>query len=256
MIGDAHAGSVPDLAVVVFAYNEAENIAPVLRELCDWLDKHEPDCEIVVVDDGSSDQTAEQARRVLSGRRAQVLRHEHNRGIGAALKTGVRATQARWVTFMPADGQIDPAAIGTLREAARPVASLPGHPPASDPVDVVFSVYDDRNDGLDRKLLSLGVRALIAVVHRVIVRSDGPYLFRRTLFDPEQLTPDTFFLNFEFPIRVVSAGLPRRTVTIRCRPRRAGSSKSASMKRIWGVGRDLFELRRRRHERPSATVER
>ena len=44
----------------------------------------------------------EQARRVLSGRRAQVLRHDHNRGIGAALKTGVRATQAQWVTFMPA----------------------------------------------------------------------------------------------------------------------------------------------------------
>ena len=228
----------PDLAIVVFAYNEAENIAPVLRELCDWLDKHEPDSELIVVDDGSSDATAEQARRVLAGRRAQVLRHERNRGIGAALKTGVAASSARWLTFMPADGQIEPAAIGTLRDAARPAAG--------EPVDVVFSVYDHRDDGLDRKLLSFGVRALIALVHRVVVHSDGPYLFRRSLFDPEQLTPDTFFLNFEFPIRVVGADLPRRTVTIACRPRRAGVSKSASFRRILGVGRDLFALRRRR----------
>lgn len=233
--------SPPALGIIVFAYDEAENVAPVLRELCDWLDRHEPDHEIIFVDDGSRDATAETARRVLEGRRAQVLRHEVNRGIGAALKTGVRHTRARWVTFMPADGQIEPAAIGTLREAAK--ADTP------EQVDVVFSVYDHRHDGLDRKLLSTGVRALIAAVHQVAIQSDGPYLFRRTLFDPDQLTPDTFFLNFEFPIRVASADLPRRTVTIRCRPRRAGTSKSANLRRIFGVGRDLFELRwRRLHE--------
>lgn len=227
--------SPPDLAVVVFAYNEGENVIPVLRELAAWLDAHEPQSEIVFVDDGSSDDTAERAREALAGRRHEVRKHAKNRGIGAALKTGVRASSAEWVTFMPADGQIEPDAIGTLREAA-----------ASGAVDVVFSVYDDRQDGLDRKLLSLGVRTLIALVHQVVMRSDGPYLFRRSLFDPEQLEPDTFFLNFEFPIRVVSAGLPSRTVTIRCRPRRAGSSKSANLSRIVGVARDLLRLRVRR----------
>lgn len=227
--------TAPDLAIVVFAFNEGENVVPVLRELCAWLDVHEPSHEIVFVDDGSRDDTAEQARRALAGRRAQILSHPRNAGIGAALKTGVRSASANWVTFMPADGQIEPEAIATLRSAA-----------AGGDVDVVFSVYDDRRDGLDRKLLSFGVRALIAVVHQVVMRSDGPYLFRRTLFDPEQLVPDTFFLNFEFPIRVVSAGLPHRTVTIRCRPRRAGSSKSAQLSRIVGVARDLVGLRVRR----------
>jgi glycosyltransferase involved in cell wall biosynthesis len=222
-----------DLAIIVFAYDEAQNVAPVLRELCDWLDRHEPSHEIIFVDDGSRDGTADVARRILVGRTAQVIRHERNLGIGAALKTGVKHCTADWVTFMPADGQIEPAAIGTLRAAA-------------DQVDVVFSVYDQRYDGFDRKLFSAGVRGLIAAVHQVRIESDGPYLFRRSLFDPEQLVPDTFFLNFEFPIRVVSADLPRRTVTIRCRPRRAGSSKSASLRRIVGVGRDLFALRWRR----------
>jgi dolichol-phosphate mannosyltransferase len=226
---------VTDLAIIVFALNEQENIGSVLGELCAWLDAHERDWEIVFVDDGSRDGTSEAAEKALRGRRATFLRHEENRGIGAALKTGVAATEARWVTFMPADGQIEPEAIGTLRDAARP-----------GDVDVVLSVYDHRNDGLDRKVLSFGVRALITLVHGVRLRSDGPYLFRRSLFDPAQLAPDTFFLNFEFPIRVLSAGLPTRTVTIRCRPRLAGVSKSTGLKRVWGVAKDLVDLRVRR----------
>jgi dolichol-phosphate mannosyltransferase len=229
----------PNLGIVIFAFNESENVRPILEELSRWLDQHEPNSEIVFVDDGSKDDTLDVARSVLLGpgktRRAVCLRHEVNRGIGAALKTGVMASSAEWVTFLPADGQIEPQAIATLRQAA-----------AVGDVDVVFSVYEDRNDGLDRKLLSFGVRALITLIHGVRVRSDGPYLFRRELFDPEQLKPDTFFLNFEFPIRTKAAGLPSRTVTIRCRPRRAGFSKSTGLKRVLGVARDLLELRVRR----------
>jgi hypothetical protein len=113
-------------------------------------------------------------------------------------------------------------------------------------VDVVMSTYAARDDGLHRKLLSFGVRALIFAVHGVRMRSDGPYLFRRELFVPEQLVPDTFFLNFEFPIRVLAARRPTSNVIIECRPRRAGASKSTGWKRIAGVAQDLIDLRRRR----------
>jgi dolichol-phosphate mannosyltransferase len=227
------------LGVILFAFNEGENVRPILEELIGWLERHEPDSEILFVDDGSSDDTLEVAQRVLAerwgqGRRSVCLKHPKNRGIGAALKTGVQASSAEWLTFLPADGQIEPQAIGTLRAAALP------------DTQVVFSIYEDRNDGLDRKVLSFGVRALVTLIHGVRVQSDGPYLFRRELFDPEQLKPDTFFLNFEFPIRVMAAGLAHRTVPIRCRPRRAGVSKSTGLKRILGVGRDLLELRSRR----------
>lgn len=225
----------PSLSIIMFAFNEAENIGPVLGELRDWLRVHEPDAEIVFVDDGSRDATLDAARSALAGSRAKFLRHATNRGIGAALKTGVRACEAAWVTFLPADGQIAPDAIATLREAAR----------GSD-TDVVMSTYLARDDGLHRKLLSFGVRALIYAVHGVRMRSDGPYLFRRELFIPEQLAPDTFFLNFEFPIRVLAARRATRNVVIECRPRRAGASKSTGWKRIAGVARDLVDLRVRR----------
>jgi dolichol-phosphate mannosyltransferase len=227
--------SDPDLSVVIFAYDEEANIAPVLMELRQWLSANEPSAEIVFVDDGSSDATSDEAAKVLSGTPHQLLRHEANRGIGAALKTGVRSAKGAWVTFLPADGQIAPEAIGALRAGAN-----------RERADVVFSVYDHRDDGLHRRILSAGVRALILLVHGVRMRSDGPYLFRHSLFDPDQLVPDTFFLNFEFPIRMLGAEIVSTVVTIECRPRRSGRSKSTGLKRIYGVAQDLLELRVRR----------
>ncbi len=224
-----------DLSIVVFAFDEEDNIGPVLGELCAWLDAHEPDAEVVLVDDGSRDGTRGAAARALAGRPHQIVRHETNRGIGAALKSGVRVARGTWVTFLPADGQIEPAAIGTLRAEQRRSGA-----------EVVFSVYDHRNDGIDRKVFSAGVRALIFAVHGVRMRSDGPYLFRRSRFDPDRLPPDTFFLNFEFPIRMLAARVKTSRVTIRCRPRRAGQSKSTQWHRIGGVARDLVDLRVRR----------
>jgi len=227
--------STPDLSVIIFAFNEEANIAPVLTELRQWLSANEPSAEIVFVDDGSADGTSAEAADALSGTPHQLLRHESNRGIGAALKTGVRAAKGAWVTFLPADGQIAPDAIGTLRAAA-----------AQERAEVVFSVYDHRDDGLHRKVLSAGVRALVWMIHGVRMQSDGPYLFRHSQFDADQLVPDTFFLNFEFPIRVLGAEVPATVVTIECRPRRSGHSKSTGLKRIYGVAQDLLELRVRR----------
>jgi len=227
--------TAPSLSIIVFAFDEAENIAAVLSELRTWLAAHVPDAEIVFVDDGSRDDTLARAEQALSGARAKLVRHERNGGIGAAIKTGVRRCEAPWVTFMPADGQIEPAAIGTLLAAARDGAT-----------DLVLSIYADRDDGLHRTLLSFGVRALISLIHGVRMESDGPYLFRRERFIPEALPPDTFFLNFEFPIRELAHGARTRTVVIRCRPRRAGFSKSTGLRRIAGVAKDLVDLRIRR----------
>lgn len=230
----APAPSLP-LSVVVFAYNEAPNVPRVLREISAWLHARRAPSELIFVDDGSTDGTADAARRLLArDPRAKVLSHAGNRGIGAALKTGVQAASQPWITFLPCDGQIEARELDVLCEAA-----------VREHVRVVFSVYRDRDDGWHRKVLSGGVRALIRAVHGVTMRCDGPYLFRRELFRTEVLVPDTFFLNFEFPIRMMRAGEPHAVVTIDCKPRLQGRSKSTGLRRIAGVARDLVDLRLR-----------
>jgi dolichol-phosphate mannosyltransferase len=223
------------LSLVVFAYNEASNVPSVLPEIIGWLEGRGSPWELLFVDDGSNDGTGDAVRAVIGDRpNAHLLRHEHNRGIGAALKTGVRAASLPWMTFLPCDGQIAPRSLDVLIDAA-----------IARGVDVVFSVYLDRDDGWHRTLMSAGVRGLIRGLFRVDMRSDGPYLFRRSLFDADLLQPDTFFLNFEFPIRVMRQGLAYQVVSIPCAPRRSGHSKSTGLKRVAGVARDLVSLRLR-----------
>ena len=95
-------GDAPQLSVVVPAYNEAEGIAGVLAELEAALRGADAGLsyEILVVDDGSTDETAAIAER--TGQR--VLRHGLNQGYGAALKTGLRAARGEWVVITDSDG--------------------------------------------------------------------------------------------------------------------------------------------------------
>ena len=101
------------LSVVVPAYQEAESIAATVGELRRALDTLAAygGVEIVVVDDGSVDATAEAARRAGAD---HVVRHDHNRGKGAAVRTGVLAAQGRTVVFTDADLAYSPDQIPGL----------------------------------------------------------------------------------------------------------------------------------------------
>lgn len=224
----------PDLSIIIFVFNEEAALGPVLRELLHYLESVRFTWEIIFVDDGSSDRSLEIARKILPGERTHFERHMMNRGIGAALKTGRSVAGGRYLSFLPGDGQLPPETLGRLYDAR-------------EGADLVCSVYEARrDDGPLRKLLSRGVRALIRLVHGVTIESDGPYLIRRELFDPEQLKADSFFLNFEVPIRASAARFTIRVVPADCRPRVGGASKTANLRTTARVAADLLHLRIRR----------
>lgn len=89
-----------ELSVVIPAYNEQDGIGEVLRELRASLAAQGISAEVLVVDDGSTDETA--AAAVQAG--ARVLQHRSNRGYGAALKTGITAARHETVAITDADG--------------------------------------------------------------------------------------------------------------------------------------------------------
>ena len=91
-----------DISVVIPAYNEAERLGSTLERTVDYLSRRGLSYEVVVVDDGSRDRTV-QVAEAFADRGVRVIRHEQNRGKGAAIKTGVLASRGAEVLLSDAD---------------------------------------------------------------------------------------------------------------------------------------------------------
>jgi glycosyltransferase involved in cell wall biosynthesis len=96
-------------SIVVPAYNEAGNIEALLRNLGSSF----PECEVIVVDDGSSDDTFAIASRFFP---QTTFRHNKNRGQGATLKTGIRNASGEFVVLVDGDGQHPAEAVRAVIE--------------------------------------------------------------------------------------------------------------------------------------------
>ena len=94
------------ISIIIPAYNEQASIGGVLEGLRDWRER----AEIIVVDDASTDRTAE----IAQAAGVRVIRHLHNKGYGAGLKTGIRAAAGDIVVMMDADSEHSAADIALL----------------------------------------------------------------------------------------------------------------------------------------------
>ncbi len=92
------------LTLIIPAYNEEQRLRPFLESIVEFNQTNQLISEIIIVDDGSSDQTAAIAQAFRSRLPLRVLRHHHNRGKGAAVRTGIKAARGNLVVFIDADG--------------------------------------------------------------------------------------------------------------------------------------------------------
>jgi len=97
-----------NVSIVLPAKNEAKAIGPVVTSICELL----PQAEVIVVNDGSEDETAELAK--AAG--AKVVSHPYSKGNGAAIKSGARTATGEVIVFMDADGQHKPEDVPRLLE--------------------------------------------------------------------------------------------------------------------------------------------
>jgi hypothetical protein len=213
------------VAVVVPAYNEAENIGYVLdripAEVCGV------ETAVLVVDDGSRDGTAE----VAAEHGALVARHVINRGGGAALRTGYRLmveSGAEVVVTLDADGQHLPSQMERL------VA-----PVIDGEVDVAHGsrvLGDAEHNHFARELGIVFFNRLVSLITRTHVTdcSNG-YRAVRTTVLPQLVLRQEQFHTSEFMIEAIKRGVPAKEVPVTVEQRLHGHSKKPAVVR-YGVG--------------------
>jgi glycosyltransferase involved in cell wall biosynthesis len=211
----AAAGSRPEVSVLVPAKDEAENLPELVRMMREALLPLAYACELVVIDDGSRDATADVLRRLAAQHPfLRVVTHRSQRGIADALKSGTEAAAGRVLVFWPADLQYLPADIPPLVT-----------PILEDQADIVTGTkqgpYDKRfvswvYNGLCRWLFGIRVTDLNSVK-----------AYRREVMDVVPLRPDWH----RFMV-VIAAGQGYRLIErpVPLYPRHAGKSK-------FGLGR-------------------
>ncbi|MGB3906452.1 MAG: glycosyltransferase family 2 protein [Anaerolineae bacterium] len=104
---------MPPVSIVIPAFNEEKGIGSTLTQLNRVMTQLDMPYEIIVVDDGSTDATAELVRQQQGVR---LIQHHSNRGYGAAIKTGIRQAYHDWIAIIDADGTYPPSAIPVLVE--------------------------------------------------------------------------------------------------------------------------------------------
>jgi dolichol-phosphate mannosyltransferase len=216
------------LSLVIPAYNEEAGIRQAVQEADQALAHLVCEYEIIVVDDGSEDRTAEIVKEISRNQpRVRLLRHIENQGYSAALRTGFEAARYERVAFTDADCQFHLSDLDSL-------ISLSDHHP------VAVGYRLNRQDHPTRLFYSWGYNVLVRGLLGTCVRDCDCALkvFRRDAL--MKLLPETpgFFVNTEILTKARQLGFSIAETGVRHRPRLCGSSKVS----ICDIPRTLFTL--------------
>jgi glycosyltransferase involved in cell wall biosynthesis len=223
---------VADLSVVIPVYNEEENLPVLWPELRGVLEAEGLDFEVVFVDDGSRDRSAEIIRALREADpRVRLVRLKANAGETAATDAGFHAARGRWVVTMDADLQNDPRDIpGLLRHLER--------------WDAVTGWRVRRGDG-DSLVRRVSSRVANHVRNRISddVIQDSGCTFRA--FRRECLRGLVLYRGFHrfIPTLLKMRGYRVVEVPVRHRPRRFGRSKYGVLDRAFVAAADLLVVR-------------
>lgn len=232
------AAARPDLTFVVPCYNEQAVVGQTIPPLWEALARELPSTELLLVDNGSTDGTAE----VLAGLaatddRIRVVTVPVNRGYGLGVLTGYRAARGRCIGHIPADGPVDPADVAAL--ARRAVDLGDG--------TLLTAVRRERQDTWVRRVVSRGYNTVFLLLFGAYTPDiNGTPKFVHAADLPRlALASEDYFLEAEMMIKARRLGLRTVPVTVFSRRRGGGRSKVSArlVRTCLEFGRNLVRAR-------------
>ena len=185
------------LSVFFPAYNDSGTIASMVIRAVQAASDLTPDHEVIVINDGSADRTAEildELARVYP--RFRVVHHARNRGYGGALRSGFETASKDWIFYTDGDGQYDPAEMTVLWERR------------GDDVDLVNGYKISRSDPFHRIVIGRVYHHTVKLLFGLKVRDvDCDFrLLRRTMFDRIHLEKNSGVICLEMMKKITDAG--------------------------------------------------
>jgi glycosyltransferase involved in cell wall biosynthesis len=220
------------ISVFFPCYNEQDNIARTARQAIDVLQKLGADFEVIIVNDGSSDATAEIADEIAAQNNCvKVVHHPTNLGYGAALQSGFKTAAKELVFYTDGDGQFD-------------INELPALLPLIKQYDIVSCYRLNRQDNFIRKLNGWAWTTLVCLLFNMKVRDiDCAFkLYKREIFDNIQISSSGALIDAEILARAVRKGYRLIQRPVHHYPRTAGVQTGAKLRVILRAFRELFKL--------------
>jgi len=226
-------GGMSGLSVFFPAYNDSGTIASLVISAVRTAQRLTHDFEVIVVNDGSSDNTAE----ILDDLAAKypelrVIHHERNRGYGGALRTGFAAATRELIFYTDGDAQYDPSEMELLWERLE------------DDVDLVNGYKISRSDPLHRIVIGRIYHHTVKLLFGLKVRDvDCDFrMMRREIFDGVRLEKDSGVICLEMMKKIQDAGFRIAEVPVHHYHRVHGKSQFFNFKRLARTAIDVGML--------------
>jgi len=221
------------LSVFFPAYNDSGTIASMVIRTVRTAAELTPDFEVIIVDDGSADSTAEIADELVrTYPQVRAVHHPINRDYGAALQTGFRSATKELIFYTDGDAQYDPAELRALWQRMSPE------------IDLVNGYKISRSDPLHRIIIGRIYHYIVSILFGLRLRDvDCDFrLMRRTIFDRINLEKTSGIICVEMMKKIQDGGFRIVEVPVHHFHRAYGKSQFFNFRRLFRTGRDLMIL--------------
>jgi len=228
--------AISELSVFFPAYNEEENLESTVKKAQKVLQKIAKKWEIIIINDGSKDNTAQVADKLAKHKNVSVIHHSPNRGYGGAFKSGLYGSRYNWIAFTDSDGQFDFSEIVNFikkRDESN--------------ADVVVGYYKKRQVKKSIILTSKMWEWLVYFLFGLHVRDIdcGFKLISKEVVDsiPRLQSERGAFISSEFLIKAKKQGFKIVEIPVTHYPRVGGAPTGRNLDVIVQSFLDLFKLR-------------
>ncbi len=213
-------------------YNEEENIELTIKKALKVLKGLADTFEIIVVDDGSRDQTEKIVKSLIKEeKRIKLIQHPQNRGYGAVLRTGLKNARYDLICFTDADGQFDFSQINKML-------------PLINDAEVVIGYRNKRKDAFYRlvnaKIYGLVIRLFFGLKVKDV--DCGFKLFKKKVIDDIEIESQGALASAEILIKIASKGYRIKEVEVAHFSRFGGKSTGANLGVIFKAAKELFKF--------------